>query len=71
MELASRWRLEGREEGVIKVLTAQITRRFGTSSTNLQTRLQGLSANQLDELGFVIFDFKTLADVEDWLAKQQ
>ncbi len=63
-------RQEGLQEGKAKLLLGQMQRRFGTLSTKLQTRLQGLSAPQLDELGYALFDFKTLAEVEDWLAKQ-
>ena len=72
--MVSSWRQEGRAEGLQKgkanLLLGQMERRFGSLSAELQTRLRGLSAPQLDELGFALFDLRTLTEAEDWLGKQ-
>lgn len=64
-------RQEGRREEAISLLVRLLTRRFGAVDSQLQERLQGLSLEQLEELGEALLDFKTAADLGIWLEKHQ
>lgn len=62
---------EGRQEGVIQGQTALILRqiawRTGEISPEIQTRIQQLSPEQLDDLGEVLLDFTNQEDLIAWL----
>jgi predicted transposase/invertase (TIGR01784 family) len=64
-------RQEGRQEGLIQGQTAlilrQIARRTGEISPEIQTRIQQLSPEQLDDLGEILLDFTSQEDLIAWL----
>src|SRR6476661_7243272 len=64
-------RQEGRQEGLIEGQTAlilrQIARRTGEIPPEIQTRIQQLSLEQLDDLGEVLLDFTSQEDLIAWL----
>ena len=63
--------IKGINEGVIQGQTAlilrQIARRTGEISPEIQTRIQHLSPEQLDDLGEVLLDFTSQEDLIAWL----
>jgi len=64
-------RQEGRQEGLIEGQTAlilrQIARRTGEIPPEIQTRIQQLSLEQLDDLGEILLDFTSQEDLIAWL----
>ncbi|TAE95135.1 MAG: DUF4351 domain-containing protein, partial [Oscillatoriales cyanobacterium] len=64
-------RREGRQEGIIQGQTAlilrQLVRGTGEISPEIQTRIQQLSAEQLDDLGEILLDFTSQQDLITWL----
>jgi flagellar biosynthesis/type III secretory pathway protein FliH len=62
-------RIEGRQEGKEELVVQQIQRRLGAISPPVLERLNRLSAEQLNELGVALLDFKTLAELENWLSR--
>jgi predicted transposase YdaD len=62
---------EGQQEGQLTLLLRQLTRRFGTLEPEVQTQIQELSINQLEELGEALLDFSSAADLADWLQERR
>lgn len=64
-------RQEGRQEGLIEGQTAlilrQIARRTGEIQPEIQTRIQQLSLEQLEDLGEILLDFTSQEDLIAWL----
>ncbi|MEG4502382.1 Rpn family recombination-promoting nuclease/putative transposase [Microcoleus sp. F6_B4] len=62
---------EGRQEGIIEGQTAlilrQIARRTGEIPPEIQTRIQQLSPELLDDLGEILLDFTSQEDLIAWL----
>ena len=62
------------ERGIEKERKALIlrllNRKFRTLSNEIRVRIQGLSMNQLEELGEALLDFDGLVDLEDWLERK-
>lgn len=58
---------QGRQEGELAIVVRLLTRRLGTLESNLQSQLQQLSSNQLEELAEALLDFTTTADLTTWL----
>ncbi len=69
MELMSSWERKGRLEGKEELVVRQIMRRFGSVTSQVRERLNRLSAEQLNELGEDLLDFKTPADLDAWLSR--
>lgn len=61
-------REEGREQGQQELLLQMITGRWGDIDEALQTKVRGLTGEQVIALGKALFDFATGADLEAWLA---
>ena len=63
--------IKSRKEGIIEGETALIlrllARRTGEISPEIQTRIQQLSLEQLDDLGEILLDFTTQEDLIAWL----
>ena len=63
--------IKSRKEGIIEGQTAlilrQVARRTGEISPEIQTRIQQLSLEQLDDLGEILLDFTSQADLIAWL----
>ena len=70
MEIISSARREGRQEGKEEVLTLQLQGRFSSLPATVTERLDKLTADQLNSLALEIFDFKSLVELEEWLARQ-
>jgi hypothetical protein len=73
MEWTNEWIEKGKAEGVLlgrrELVLALLRRRFGGNADSLAESLSRLSAGLLDQLGVALFDFKTLADAQRWLAQ--
>ena len=71
MELISSYRRQGREEGrqegVLTVVSRMLLRKFGSVPPALQQRVQALSATDAQVLAEELTSNITLADVEAWL----
>ena len=61
---------EGRQEGKQDLVLRQLNRRIGKIDASLIERIQGLSIEQLENLGEALLDFTTLADLETWFNQQ-
>jgi predicted transposase/invertase (TIGR01784 family) len=63
--------IKSRQEGIIEGQTALIlrllARRTGEISPEIQTRIQQLSLEQLDDLGEILLDFTSQEDLIAWL----
>jgi len=76
MEMMTSWHRQGRQEGLQEgrqegkedLVIRQIRRRFGEVTATVTKRMDRLSAEQLNELGEALFDFTSIADLEQWLA---
>ncbi|MBE8968753.1 DUF4351 domain-containing protein [Nostocales cyanobacterium LEGE 12452] len=58
---------EGRQEGKRNLILRQLNRRIGEIDTSLIEQIQGLSIEQLENLGEALLDFSSFADLETWL----
>lgn len=66
------WTAIGREaehRGKETLVARQIRRRFGSVSDEVMEQLDRLSTEQLDDLGEALFDFTSVADLENWLVR--
>ncbi|WP_316435721.1 DUF4351 domain-containing protein [Leptolyngbya sp. NK1-12] len=63
---------EGRKEASLNLVLRQLNRRLQNAlSEPLQVQITRLSLDQLEQLSEALLDFKTIADLEAWLAAQQ
>jgi predicted transposase YdaD len=68
---------EGRQEGeqlgaqreAAALILRQITHRFGTLPTSAVTHIEQLPIEQLETLSVACLDFRSLTDLETWLAQ--
>jgi hypothetical protein len=72
MEIVTSWMEEGirrgLQEGELKSILRQLTRRLGEITPELQEQLRGLSSTQLEDLAEALLDyFSTEADLAAWL----
>lgn len=70
-EILGRGRQAGREEEIRKVLSKQLTKRFGELDTATAESINELSIEQAENLAEAIFDLETREDLNNWLAKLQ
>ncbi|MBD2439920.1 DUF4351 domain-containing protein [Nostoc sp. FACHB-110] len=71
MQIVTSWMEEGIQQGELKIIHRQLTRRIGAITPELQERLRGLSLTQLEDLAEALLDFSTEADLMAWLQQQQ
>lgn len=77
MELMNPWVKQGWEEGIQtgiqkgkeELVVLQLKHRFGSVSSEMAERLNDLSSEQLNELAEALLDFKTTADLQIWLSR--
>ena len=77
MEIVTSWHREGVTEGIAQGITRgketlverQLRRRLGSVPSEVIARLDGLSPEQLDDLGEALLDFSGPADLESWLSR--
>ncbi|WP_414574605.1 DUF4351 domain-containing protein [Anabaena sp. CCY 9402-a] len=62
---------EGNKQGEERLVLRQLNRRIGEINQTLIERIQGLSIEQLENLGEALLDFSNIADLETWLNQQQ
>ncbi|MBD2488934.1 DUF4351 domain-containing protein [Aulosira sp. FACHB-615] len=74
MQIVTSWMEEGIQQGLqqgeLKVIQRQLTRRIGTITPKLQEQLRGLSLTQLEDLAEALLDFSNEADLVAWLQQQ-
>ncbi|BBD62475.1 hypothetical protein NIES2109_53190 [Nostoc sp. HK-01] len=70
MQIVTSWMEEGIQQGELKVIQRQLTRRIGTITPELQEQLRGLSLTQLEDLAEALLDFSDEADLVAWLQQQ-
>jgi predicted transposase YdaD len=59
------------QEGELKLVLRQLTRRLGNIEPKLQTQIQQLSSEQLEALGEALLDFSVTQDLVTWLENYQ
>jgi len=70
LEWEQKTREEAKQEGEQTLIIRQLNRRFGEINPALIQQVQGLSVEQLEELGEALLDFQANADLETWLQSQ-
>ncbi|MBN3873462.1 DUF4351 domain-containing protein [Nostoc sp. JL33] len=68
--LYQRDREQAVQSGEQRLVIRQLNRRIGEIDTSLIERIQGLSIEQLENLGEALLDFSSVADLETWLNQQ-
>lgn len=71
MQIVTSWMEEGIQQGELKIIQRQLTRRIGVISPELQQQLQRLSVTQLEDLAEALLDFSNEADLVAWLEQLQ
>ncbi|MEA5536114.1 DUF4351 domain-containing protein [Crocosphaera sp. XPORK-15E] len=66
MEIVTSWM----EKGEQKIIKRQLKRRFNNISPTLESRINSLSSEQIENLSDAIFDFQSLEDLTNWLEQQ-
>ena len=67
MQIVTSWMEEGIQQGELKIIQRQLTRRIGVINPELQDQVRGLSLAQLENLAEALLDFSTEADLVNWL----
>ncbi len=70
MEIVTSWMQKGIEQGEQKIVKIQLKRRFNNITPAIESRINGLSSEQLENLADAIFDFQSLEDMSNWLDQQ-
>jgi hypothetical protein len=74
MQIVTSWMEEGIQQGLqqgeLKVIQRQLTKRIGGITPKLQERVRGLSLTQLEDLAEALLDFSTEDDLVTWLQQQ-
>ena len=58
---------EGKQEGEVSLVLRLLKKRIGQITPDLQQRIQGLSIEELENLGEALLDFTSVADLVNWL----
>ncbi len=61
---------EGNKQGEQRLVIRKLNRRIGEIDASLIEGIQGLSIEQLENLGEALLDFSSVADLETWLNQQ-
>ena len=59
---------QGLQQGQAILVLRQLKRRLGEVETEDETRITGLSVEQLEALGEALLDFSNRDDLQEWLA---
>jgi len=59
---------KGRQQGESAVILRILTKRFGSLPERVKEEVSVLATERLEELGEALLDFKSLGDLDDWLA---
>jgi predicted transposase/invertase (TIGR01784 family) len=60
---------QGLQQGEINIVLRQLNSRLGTITSEVETQLETLSLEQIEDLGEALLDFQTQADLMQWLAQ--
>ncbi len=60
-------RAEGKQEGEVSLVLRLLRKRTGQVSQDLEKQIQGLSIEELEDLGEALLDFVNEADLVNWL----
>ncbi|NEQ19790.1 MAG: DUF4351 domain-containing protein, partial [Microcoleus sp. SIO2G3] len=66
MEIVTSWM----EKGEQKIVKKLVKRRFNNIDSTLESRIDSLSLEQIENLADAIFDFQSLEDLINWLDQQ-
>ena len=58
---------KGKQEGLLELLMRLLKQRFGTVAPEVETRIEKLSNDHLEDLGEALLDFTAVSDLIDWL----
>ncbi|HBY80807.1 MAG TPA: transposase, partial [Cyanobacteria bacterium UBA11148] len=61
---------QGLQAGQLALIMRQLERRLGTFEPDLQTRINELSIDQLENLSEAILEFTTVQDLMTWLQER-
>ena len=62
---------QGRQQGEVALIIRQLNRRLGEVDAVLIERIQGLTIEQLEELGEALLDFVEVSDLVSWLEQER
>lgn len=71
MEIVTSWMEKGIEQGEQKVIKILLKQRFNHIDPTLESRINGLSSKQIENLASVVFDLQSLEDLIKWLDQQK
>jgi predicted RNA-binding protein with PIN domain len=71
MQIVTSWMEEGIQQGELKIIQRQLTRRIGEIKPELQEQVRRLSSTQLEDLAEALLDFSTESDLVAWLQQSQ
>lgn len=66
-EIKAEGEITGRHQEASSLVIRLLIRKLGNLDSELETRIQGLSVNQLEALGEALLDFTLLDDLLAWL----
>ena len=66
-EIRAEAKAEGKAEGEASLVLRLLKKRIGQVAPDLEQRIQGLSIEELENLGEALLDFATIADLVNWL----
>ena len=77
-EVENEWTEKGKAEGLVEghakgqahTLTRQLRRRFGDVPADLADAVGRLTPDRLDALAEAVFDFRSIADAQAWVAAE-
>ncbi len=74
MEIVTSWMEKGIERGIEqgeqKIVKRQLKRRFNNIDSSLESRIDSLSVEQIENLADAIFDLQSIEDLINWLDQQ-
>jgi hypothetical protein len=65
-----RWINQGKKESLVSITLKILTKKFGDSVKKIQSQIEKLSIEQLEELGLAILDFEKIEDFKNWKKSQ-
>ena len=62
---------KGKIEGKEEVVSLLLSRRFSTLPPDITQQLDNLSSSQFDDLALALLDFRSLADLQNWIGERR
>jgi predicted transposase YdaD len=60
---------EAQIDGEQRLVLKQLTRKLGTITPEMRSRLSSLTIDRVESLGEALLDFTSIADLEAWLSQ--